>query len=348
MWIEPFSLGLTSPLSTARGDITERQGFLVGVNDTDAASGIGEASPLPGWTESVEACQTALAATDLGSTETHPDPSTAPAAAHAVELARLDRRGRNDSTPLATTLRKAAFDAADAAVPQQVPVNATIGTDDIDATVAAAERAVAAGYDCLKLKAGSQSLAADLWRVRAVRAAVGDAVSLRIDANGAWEVPTAEDALDEFAALDVAYVEQPLPAEKLASHRELRGRGVDIALDESLASASLSAVLEADAADVVILKPMALGGPLQAAQAAARARQAGVEPVVTTTIDAVVARTAAVHVAAAIPDIAPCGLATGSLLAADLAADPVTLAAGAVSVPTGGGLCGTDFDSLRR
>ena len=72
------------------------------------------------------------------------------------------------------------------------------------------------------------------------------------------------------------------------------------------------------------------------------------EPVVTTTIDAVVARTAAVHVAAAIPDVAACGLATGSLLAADLAADPVTISDGAASVPTDGGLCGAAFDALGR
>ena len=348
MWIEPFSLALASPLSTARGEITERRGFLIGVDDTGVPPGIGEASPLPGWTESLDDCRDALEATDPATPETHPDPSTTPAAAHAVELAGLDRRGRNDSTPLATTFRADAFDDADAAVPQQVPVNATIGNDDLDATVTAAESAVADGYHCLKLKAGSQSLEADLRRVRAVRAAVGDAVALRVDANGAWDVPTAEDAIDELAALDVAYVEQPLPAATLADHRELRGRGVDIALDESLASASISAVLEADAADVVILKPMALGGPLRATQAAARAREAGVEPVVTTTIDAVVARTAAVHVAAAVPEIAPCGLATGSLLADDLAADPVTISEGTASVPTGGGLCGNDFDSVRR
>lgn len=347
MWIEPFSLTLASPLSTARGEITERRGFLVGVDDTATPPGIGEASPLPGWTESLDDCRDALEATDPVTPETHPDPSTTPAAAHAVELAGLDRRGRNDSTPLATMLRKNAFDDADAAVSQQVPVNATIGDDDLDATVAAAERAVTDGYDCLKLKAGSQSVEADLQRVRAVREAVGDDIALRVDANGAWDISTAEDAIDELAALDVAYIEQPLPAANLADHRELRGRGVDIALDESLATASISAVLDSNAADVVILKPMALGGPLQATQAAAAAREAGVEPVVTTTIDAVVARTAAVHVAAAIPDIAPCGLATGSLLADDLAADPVRISEGAASVPPGGGLCGDAFETLR-
>ncbi|MFW6321369.1 MAG: enolase C-terminal domain-like protein, partial [Halohasta sp.] len=100
--------------------------------------------------------------------------------------------------------------------------------------------------------------------------------------------------------------------------------------------------------DVVVLKPMALGGPRRAVEAAATARAAGIEPVVTTTVDAVVARTAAVHVAAAIPDVRACGLATGSLLATDLATDPVSIVDGRARLPTGAGLCGDGFDTLRR
>jgi L-alanine-DL-glutamate epimerase-like enolase superfamily enzyme len=122
---------------------------------------------------------------------------------------------------------------------------------------------------------------------------------------------------------------------------------VPIALDETLARRDLDAVLAAEAADAVVLKPMALGGPDRALAAAATALAAGVEPVITTTIDAVVARTAAVHVAAALPDPAPCGLATASLLADDLAADPCPVTGGAVRVPDGPGLAGDAFDGLR-
>ena len=347
MWVESFSLDLDSPLHTARGQITQRRGFLVGV-DAEGVAGIGEATPLAGWTESLDDCRDAVEAAGPTPSGAAPDPATTPAAAHAVELARLDRRGREQETPLAAMLRQEAFGVDAAPISQQVPVNATIGDGTVDATVTAAQEAIAGGSECLKLKVGTRSLDADIERVRAVREAVGDEIALRVDANGAWAVPTAEQAIDAFATLDVAYVEQPLAADDLDSHRELRGRGVDIALDESLASASVSAVLDADAADVVILKPMALGGPLQATQAAAAAREAGVDPVVTTTIDAVIARTAAVHVAAAIPAVDPCGLATGSLLADDLAADPVTLGSGTASVPTGGGLCGDGFSSVRR
>ena len=338
MWVEPFSLALDAPLSTARGEITERRGFLVGSD-----GGLGEATPLAGWTESFEACKTALET--AASDDVSPDPAATPAAAHAIELAELDARGRHDSRPLASLCRRDAF-GNDGPIPARVPVNATVGDGDRETTVAAAEHAVSEGFDCLKLKVGSRPVDRDIDRVRAVWAAVGGNVALRVDANGAWDAATAERALDAFADLGVDYVEQPLPAGALDRHRRLRGRGVDIALDESLAETSPAAVIDADAADVVILKPMAIGGPLRATRTAATAREAGIEPVVTTTIDAVVARTAAVHVAAAIPEVAACGLATGSLLAEDLGTDPVTIREGAASVPTAGGLCGDAFETL--
>ncbi|MFB6293787.1 MAG: mandelate racemase/muconate lactonizing enzyme family protein [Halonotius sp.] len=346
MWVEPFSLPLESSLETAKGPITERRGFLVGVEgkNDDQPAGIGEATPLAGWTESHEACQDALAATDPNAPDSPPDPATTPAAAHAVELAELDARGRRTGTPLAGGLR--AELGVDTTIPATVPVNATVGDSSVDETVTAAETAIEEGYDCLKLKVGSRAVDEDIERVRAVREAIGDAVEIRVDANGAWSESAAETAITAFADLDVAYVEQPLANDALAAHNRLRGQGIDIALDESLAEVSIEAVIEREAADVVILKPMALGGPLRAIRAAATAREAGIEPVVTTTIDGVVARTAAVHVAAAIPDVAACGVATGSLLAGDLAADPVTISDGGASVPTGGGLCGNGFDNL--
>ena len=54
-----FSLALSSPLSTAAGEITEREGYLVGY-DHRGVTGLGEATPLPGWTESLEECERAL------------------------------------------------------------------------------------------------------------------------------------------------------------------------------------------------------------------------------------------------------------------------------------------------
>jgi o-succinylbenzoate synthase len=360
-----FSLTLASPLATARGEIGDREGFLVGVGPADgdgdrSAAGLGEAAPLPGWTESLSACESALrGATDgdgrlADDALDRLDPRETPAARHGLALALSDAAARAEGRPLAAHLASAHGLPSPG---ETVPVNATVGDGDPETTANAAKRAVSEGFDCVKLKVGARSLDADVERLRAVRDAVGDDVALRADANGAWDRSTAREALDRLEPIGLDYVEQPLPGDDLEGAAALRaerdGREGDagetptrIALDESLAHHSLDTVLDAGAADVVVLKPMALGGPDRALAAAATARAAGVEPVVTTTIDAVVARTAAVHVAAAIPDAAPCGLATASLLEADLAPDPCPVADGAVTVPDGPGLAGDAFDGL--
>lgn len=334
MEVEPFTIRLSSPLETARGVIIERDGFLVSV-EHDGQYGVGESSPLPGWTESYEECRTALARADdvaaeldwgiaLAGTE-------APAARHGLSLAFAEARARDQGRPLYRSLGR------DDRI-STVPVNATVGADGSPREVAElADTLVTEGFRTVKLKVGANGVEEDVERVRAVRDEVGDGVGIRVDANGAWTLEEADRALAALAALGVEYVEQPLPTAELSAHARLRGR-VDIALDESLVSYDIGEIIEADAADVVILKPMVLGGPDRAVETARRAREAGIEPVISTTFDAVVARTAAVHVAAAIPDVRPCGLATGDLVETDLAPDPAPVEGGRIAVPQADGL----------
>jgi len=334
MKIEPFHLRLSRPLETSRGPITTREGFLVSV-EYGGVYGVGEASPLPGWTETVEECQTALGRADEVAAELDWGialaKTQATAARHGLSLALAEARARTQRVPLYRSLGR------DEEV-TTVPVNATIGADGSPEEIAQLARAaVDDGFGTLKLKVGTNAVEEEVERVRAVRDAVGEAVAIRVDANGAWTVETAQRALTAFAALEVEYVEQPLAATELAAHAELRGQ-VDIAVDESLAIYGIDDVLAAEAADVVVLKPMVLGGPDRAVEAARAAREAGVEPVVSTTVDAVVARTAAVHVAATVPEVRPCGLATAALLETDLAPDPVPVEDGRVPVPQEPGL----------
>jgi L-alanine-DL-glutamate epimerase-like enolase superfamily enzyme len=345
--LRPFSLDLSEPLSTADGTIDERRGFLVGVEqstDSGTVRGVGEATPLPGWTEEYGACEAALRdqpakwqdVVDALGGERRP---STPAARHGYRLAVLDAEARENEQSLAALLAASGgFGDPDASV----TVNATVGDGTVGETVTAARDAIDAGFDCLKLKVGARSLDADLDRVRAVRETVDAAV--RLDVNGAWDRETAAEAIDALASVGVEYVEQPLSAEDLDGLAELRGRGVNIAVDESLRAVGVDAVLDADAADVAVLKPMALGGPDAAVDAARQLWDAGVDPVVTTTIDCAVARAAAVHVAAAVPGERACGLATGGMLASEFGEDPVPVVDGEIAVPDGPGNVGAAFD----
>ncbi|NHN40456.1 o-succinylbenzoate synthase [Halorubellus sp. JP-L1] len=329
-----FAVSLSRPLATANGEITDREGFLVRVSDGEH-EGFGEATPLAQWTESHAECRGALsdAVSRLQDDEAalRADLDRNPAARHGVALALADLRAKQHDRPLYRLLGRRSER-------EWVPVNATVGDAAPDDTAAAAERAVAEGYETVKVKVGTRGVERDVERLRAVRDAVGDDVSLRADANGAWDREEAERALSGFADAGVRYVEQPLPADDLAGMAALRGGPVGVAVDETLAAHSVQQVLDAGAADVLVLKPMALGGVERARRAAVEAREENVASVVTTTIDAVVARAGAVHVAASLAGVLSCGLATGDWLSTDLGPDPCFVDDGSVRVPQEAGL----------
>lgn len=327
--LHEFALPLADPLETAAGTVRRREGLLFVVS-AGGHRGVGEATPLPGWTESLEECRAGLEAArdrlESGWEAAVGAVADRPSARHAVTLARADLAARREGVPLYRHLGGGTERRA-------VPVNATIGDAPRPATAARAREAVRAGFRTLKVKVGVRDRVEDAGRLRAVRDAVGDGTTLRADANAAWDRESARGAIDSFGASGLAYVEQPLSPDDLEGHAALRGRGVGVAVDESLAAVTLGRVLEAGAADVVVLKPMVLGGVDRAREAARLARTEGVTPVVTTTVDAVVARTAAVHLAASLGDLPACGLATAERLGADLASDPAPVEGGRIAVP---------------
>ncbi len=339
----PFSVGLERPLGTAHGTIESRDGFLVRIVEAtadgaggDPTAGFGEATPLPGWTESSADCEAALERAKTSLRTGGPEAALEAvdgqvAARHGVTLALADFQATRTATPLYRYLGQGPMIA-------RIPVNATIGDGTPTDTAADAARAVRSGFSCCKIKVGARSVTEDVARVRRVREAVGPDVELRVDANESWTYDDAASAIESLADLEVSLLEQPLPAGALEGHAALRGNGVRIALDEGLLEHGVDAICHAGAADAVVLKPMALGGVDVARRVAAWVTELGVAPIVTTTIDAVVARTGAVHLAAAIPDVPACGVATADLLAEDLGRDPVLLENGSAVVPQAKGL----------
>jgi o-succinylbenzoate synthase len=346
--LSPFRLRLRGTLATAHARMHERDGVLVELHDDEGRVGTGEATPIEGFGNETRA--TALLALqrlarvavgDRGSTlevrlaaleRAEPD---APFARFAVETALLDLVAQARGVSLAALLTRAGEKPRDA-----VPVNALIASDDPRDAAREARRAVRAGFGTLKLKVARGSLDDDVARVGAVRAAVGDAVQLRLDANGGWTREAALRALDALAVFAPELVEQPVPADTLDALSFVRARSpIPVAADESLVDAARARrVLELGAADWLVLKPGALGGLYASLALADRARDAGVGVIVTSGLDGAVGRAAALALAAALPDApSACGLATGALLAGDLARGPRPLL-GQLAIPGGSGL----------
>lgn len=208
------------------------------------------------------------------------------------------------------------------AVRREVEVNTTIPAVDPDR---ARELAAASGCRTAKVKVAEpgQDLQDDLERIAAVREALGPSGRLRVDANGAWDVPTAEHAIGrlERAAGGLEYVEQPCAT--LDELREVRGRvDVAIAADESIRTAEdpLHAA-RTDAVDVLVLKVQPLGGVRAALEIA---DAAGLPVVVSSALETSVGLAAGVAFAAALPELPyACGLGTATLLAGDVTDTPL-------------------------
>jgi len=229
---------------------------------------------------------------------------------------------------LACALEAAAY-GWPAPVRQNVPVNVTVPAVG---PVQARQIVAASGCRTAKVKVAEpgQPDAADVERVAAVRDALGPAGMLRVDANGGWDVTRAERMLTALSVFDLEYAEQPCAT--LDELADLRRRvDVPLAADESIRRASDPlAVRAAGAADIVVLKAQPLGGVRAALDIAAAA---GLPVVVSSAVDTSVGLAAGVALAAALPELPyACGLATMSLLAGDVTADPLTEIGGELPV----------------
>ena len=247
-----------------------------------------------------------------------------PQALAAVDLALWDRAGRRAGVPVAALLADSWSSS--------VAVNATIGACDRAGASAAAARARAAGYRCVKLKVG---IGDDAGRVAAVRAALGPDVALRLDANGAWTVDEAVRMIEALAPAGLELVEEPVHG--LDALRAVRSRvTVRIAMDETAAEPG---ALASGAADAVCLKLGRCGGISGLLASAVLVRASGAEPYVASTFDGPLGIAAALHCAAALRIEPACGLATLGLFE-DLDDDPFPVRGGFIAVPAGPGLMG--------
>jgi o-succinylbenzoate synthase len=231
---------------------------------------------------------------------------------------------------LACALEAAAY-GWPAPLRDRVPVNVTVpavGPEQAHAIVTASGCRTAK----VKVAEAGQPQAADLDRVEAVRDAIGPGGKVRIDANGGWSVDEASRMLAALSRFGLEYAEQP--CRTLDELAELRRKvTVLIAADESIRRAEDPlAVRAAGAADIVVLKAQPLGGVRCALQIAGAC---GLPVVVSSAVDTSVGLAAGVALAAALPELPyACGLATMSLLAGDVTADPLAEDGGSLPVRT--------------
>ncbi|MBI1173466.1 mandelate racemase/muconate lactonizing enzyme family protein [bacterium] len=103
--------------------------------------------------------------------------------------------------------------------------------------VADALRAKAAGFGGAKIKIGRPHVSEDVARLSAVRDAVGPSFEIMTDANQRFTVDEAIRRARCLTPLDIAWLEEPLPADDLSGHERLsNATTLPVAVGESLYS----------------------------------------------------------------------------------------------------------------
>jgi O-succinylbenzoate synthase len=215
-------------------------------------------------------------------------------------------------------------------VRSSIPVNGTI-PDTNDKKIIEDLVASYPGVMTYKVKVGA-NLSEDIVRLARIRS-LGRKVNIRIDVNGLWSV---KDALTNLYAFyenvgPFEYVEQPCAT--LDEMRELKSKihiPLKIAADEVIRKAADPFAIDLKgAADIVMLKVQPLGG---ISRSLAIAEHHGLPAVVSSALESAVGIRYGLELAAALPELnCDCGLATGSLMAKNVAELPIVDGSIAVS-----------------
>jgi L-fuconate dehydratase len=125
-----------------------------------------------------------------------------------------------------------------------------------------AREAVAAGFTHLKLKVGG-NIETDLRRAQAVREAIGRELRLSLDANQAWGVEQAIEAIGRLSVVDPFWIEEPTSPDDVVGHARIREavRPVRVATGEHVQNRVVfKQLFQLDAIDVCQLDCCRLGG----------------------------------------------------------------------------------------
>lgn len=302
-----ISVPLRTPFKTALRSVSSVEDVIVEIRTDCGAVGYGEAPPTGAITGDttgaiIGAIQDHIAKTIIGRDVDELEPllqsvqkcivgnSSAKA---AVDMALWDLYGQLYNIPVYKLLGGGR---------KQIVTDITISVNDPDTMVSDSLKAVARGYDCLKMKVGVNP-ELDVARLSAVRNAVGKDIVIRIDANQAWTPKQAVKILNKMQelGLDIELVEQPVSAHDFAGLKYVTDRSyVPVLADEAVFSPeNAMTILQMGAADLINIKLMKCGGIYNALKIASAAEVFGVECMIGCMLEAKISVNAAVHLACA-------------------------------------------------
>jgi L-alanine-DL-glutamate epimerase-like enolase superfamily enzyme len=193
-----------------------------------------------------------------------------------------------------------------------------VSLSDKEKMVADAKKILQEGYPVIKVKLGGNPQE-DIERMRAIRAAVGPEITIRIDANQGWSLEGAKTALHAMAGMKIEHCEEPLPRWQYDLLPELRDHvSVPLMADESCCNEyDVRRLIDSNACHGINIKLGKSSGFIRARRIAAAAGAAGLKLQVGGFLESRLGFTASAHFAVAHPEISCIDFDTPLMFTAD-------------------------------
>ena len=252
----------------------------------------------------------------------------------AVETALLDALGKRTGLAISDFLGGRIHD--------RLPVAWTLASGDTGRDIAEAEDMLQRRrHNIFKLKIGRGDPKQNIAHVAAIKRAVGDRASVRVDINQAWSEATAKWAIPALADAGCDLVEQPIALSNRAGMARLTSASrIAIMADEALHGPETAFDFAANAAaDVFAVKIAQSGGLFAAGRVAAIADAAGIGLYGGTMLEGGIATVASAHLFATFPHLEwGTELFGPLLLTEEILTEPLDYSEFSLKVPTGPGL----------
>lgn len=263
----------------------------------------------------------------------------------AVETALLDALGKRSGLSVSDLLGGRFHD--------RLPIAWTLASGNTATDIAEAEEMLEKRrHKVFKLKIGRGEPKQNIAHVAAIKRALGDRASVRVDVNQAWSETTAAVSIAALEDVGVDLVEQPIAlSNRDGMARLAAGARVAIMADESLHGPETAFDLAAHAAaDVFAVKIAQSGGLFAAGRVAAIAQAAGIGLYGGTMLEGAVGTIAAAHLFSTFPRLEwGTELFGPLLLTEEILAESLDYSDFSLRVPTGAGLgISLDEDRLSR
>jgi len=205
-----------------------------------------------------------------------------------------------------------------------IPINGLVWMGTKEFMLEQIDQKLAAGFKTIKLKIGAIDFNTELGLIKGIRQKYSaDDITIRVDANGAFDERSVYMVLKELQRYKVHSIEQPVSPIKLSLLRELAKENiVPIALDESLINQPLSsdksALLEEISPQYIVLKPSLHGGISGTAEWIRLADKQAIAWWITSALEGSIGLAAIAQFTANYPIILPQGLGTGGIFSNNL------------------------------